>query len=230
MNENLFKPIRAASERRLARKSGKSLLNINFVTAATRGRAFRSSLPSELPVKVSSSKSVCDEEENSDLESSSSTLSVEESENSPPQSQVTLKRTISVVVEQEDPRGQFPPKLQFRFLTPTTPFKLFLVYFLPLFMFADWDVQRVKAWVKALFNDEDIARKFEEEEIERETLQSERILSDSAMNSLGLSTIGKKNKFAIAIKKLFGKSLRVTLIQSVLLNKFILSLLHVPKF
>lgn len=134
--------------------------------AAARGKAFRSSLPSELPVKVSSSKSVCDEEKDSDLESSSSTLSVEESENSPPQSQVTLKRTMSVVVEQEDPRGQFPPKLQFRFLTPTTPPKLFLVYFVRFFILADWDVQRVKAWAKALFNDEDITRKFEEEEIE----------------------------------------------------------------
>ena len=159
MNENLFKPIRTASERRLVRKSGKSLLNINFVMAASCGRAFCSSLPSKLPVKVSSSKSVCDKEENSDLESSSSTLSVEDSENIPPQFQVTLKRTMSVVVEQEDPRGQFPPKLQFHFLTPTTPSKLFLVYFVPFFMFADWDVQHVKAWTKALFNDEDHRQK-----------------------------------------------------------------------
>lgn len=71
--------------------------------------------------------------------------------------------------------------------------------------FSDWDVQRVKAWAKALFNDEDIAGKFEEEEIEGCTLQSERILSDAVMNSLGLSTIGKKDKFAIAVQDLFGK-------------------------
>jgi len=32
--------------------------------------------------------------------------------------------------------------------------------------FPDWDVQRVNAWAKALFDDEEIARKFEEEEIE----------------------------------------------------------------
>jgi len=80
--------------------------------AAVAGGMFRSTLPSELPV----SSSVCDEEENSDLDSSCSILSVDESGNSPPQSQVTLKRSMSMVVQQEDPRGKFPPK-QFCFLT-----------------------------------------------------------------------------------------------------------------
>lgn len=55
-----------------------------------------------------------------------------------------------------------------------------------------------------LFNDEGIARKFEEEEIEGRTLQSERILSDASMDNLGLSTIGKKDKFATAVQDLFG--------------------------
>ncbi|CAH3155520.1 unnamed protein product, partial [Pocillopora meandrina] len=72
----------------------------------------------------------------------------------------------------------------------------------------DWDVQRVKVWAKALFNDEGIARKFEEEEIEGRTLQSERILSDSSMDNLGLSTIGKKDKFATAVQDLFGKFIK----------------------
>ena len=63
-----------------------------------------------------------------------------------------------------------------------------------------------------MFNDEDIASKFEVEEIEGRTLQSERILTDAAMNSLGLSTIGKKDKFAIAVQDLFGKFNQVTLI------------------
>ncbi|XP_027044167.1 uncharacterized protein LOC113672088 [Pocillopora damicornis] len=75
----------------------------------------------------------------------------------------------------------------------------------------DWDVQRVKVWAKALFNDEGIARKFEEEEIEGRTLQSERILSDSSMDNLGLSTIGKKDKFATAVQDLFGKFIKVTI-------------------
>ena len=82
-----------------------------------------------------------------------------------------------------------------------------------LLFFSDWDVQRVKVWAKALFNDEGIARKFEEEEIEGRTLQSERILSDASMDNLGLSTIGKKDKFATAT----GKFIKVTImiIQSV---------------
>ena len=115
----------------------------------------------------------------------------------------------------EDPRGKFPQK-QFCFLTnqlllPGSSFLLFLLFF------SDWDVQRVKVWAKALFNDEGIARKFEEEEIEGRTLQSERILSDASMDNLGLSTIGKKDKFATAIQDLCGKFIKVTImiIQSV---------------
>ena len=92
----------------------------------------------------------------------------------------------------------------------------FLISFVLAF-FSDWDVQRVKVWAKALFNDEGIARKFEEEEIEGRTLQSERILSDASMDNLGLSTIGKKDKFATAVQDLFGKFIKVTImiIQSV---------------
>lgn len=91
-----------------------------------------------------------------------------------------------------------------------------------LLFFSDWDVQHVKVWAKALFNDEGIARKFEEEEIEEEeiegrTLQSECILSDASMDNLGLSTIGKKDKFATAVQDLCGKFIKVTImiIQSV---------------
>ena len=97
---------------------------MHYVMAAVQVKTYHSSL------KAMVSSPVCDEEENSDLDSSCSTLSVDESENSPPQSQVTpvmLKRTTStgftpsvVAVDQredvEDPRGKFPPK-QFCFLT-----------------------------------------------------------------------------------------------------------------
>ena len=107
--------------------------------AAVRPKTYRSSL------KAMVSSPVCDEEENSDLDSSCSTLSVDESENSPPQSQVTpvmLKRTTStgftrsvVAMDQredvEDPRGKFPPK-QFCFLTSSARF---LVSFVLAFFF-----------------------------------------------------------------------------------------------
>ena len=56
-----------------------------------------------------------------------------------------------------------------------------------------------------MFNKE-VAENFEREEIDGTTLQSERILSDESRNSLGLSTIGKKDMFVVAVKKLFGKS------------------------
>ena len=92
--------------------------------AAVQAKMYRSSL------KAMVSSPVCDEEENSDLDSSCSTLLVDESKNSPPQPQVMpvmLKRTTStgftpsmVAMDQredvEDPRGKFPPK-QFCFLT-----------------------------------------------------------------------------------------------------------------
>lgn len=60
--------------------------------------------------------------------------------------------------------------------------------------------------MKELFNSE-IAENFEKEDIDGSTLQSERILSDESMNSLGLTTIGKKDKFVVAVEKLFGKAL-----------------------
>lgn len=55
-----------------------------------------------------------------------------------------------------------------------------------------------------MFN-EDVAANFEREEIDGTTLQSERIKTDESMNSLGLTTIGKKNKFVVAVQTLFGK-------------------------
>ena len=85
--------------------------------AAVEAKIYRSSL------KAMVSSPVCDEEENSDLDSSCSTLSVDESENSPPQSQVTpvmLKRTSStgftpsvVAVDQREDVEIFCPVLSF---------------------------------------------------------------------------------------------------------------------
>jgi len=69
----------------------------------------------------------------------------------------------------------------------------------------EWDAQEVKTWAKEWFDDE-VAKNFEKEDIEGITLKSERILTDESMNSLGLTTIGKKDKFIVAVKKLFGKS------------------------
>lgn len=55
-----------------------------------------------------------------------------------------------------------------------------------------------------MFNEE-VAANFERGEIDGTTLQSERIKTDESMNSLGLTTIAKKNKFVVAVQTLFGK-------------------------
>lgn len=55
-------------------------------------------------------------------------------------------------------------------------------------------------WVEENF-DIDVAKKFKEEEINGEALMSERLLCDTtAMEKLGLKTIGKQEKF----KKIVG--------------------------
>ena len=80
-----------------------------------------------------------------------------------------------------------------------------MIYSYQIDSLLEWDVQEVKEWAKSMFNEE-VAENFEREEIDGTTLQSKRILSDESRNSLGLSTIGKKDKFVVAVKKLFGKS------------------------
>ena len=51
----------------------------------------------------------------------------------------------------------------------------------------------MKKWAKELFNAE-VAQNFEKEDIDGTTLQS--------MNCLGLTTIGKKDKFVVAVRNL----------------------------
>ena len=113
--------------------AGSNLLFADFVMAAVRGLMFCRGLT---PVVCSP----VNEEENSDFDSSSSTLSEVEIENSLPQSQVPLKRTATVMVQREEQRGKFPPKqLKFAFwlnyglikqlLLPISHFLLFFLFF-----------------------------------------------------------------------------------------------------
>lgn len=67
-------------------------------------------------------------------------------------------------------------------------------------LFIDWDIDRVKRWALTVFDDEEVAGKFENEEIDGKTLQSDIILTDQLMNNLGLTTIGKKNRFLTAVR------------------------------
>ena len=96
-----YKPIRAKHGSRDI--AGNNLLFTDFVMAAVRGKTFRAGLSPVISSPVN-------EEDNSDFDSSCSTLSEVEIENSPPQSQVPLKRTASVMAQREDSTGKFPPK------------------------------------------------------------------------------------------------------------------------
>ena len=96
-----YKPIRAEHGSRDI--AGNNLLFTDFVMAAVHGRMFRTGLTPVISSPVN-------EEDNSDFDSSCSTLSEVEIESSPPQSQVPLKKTASVMVQREDLTGKFPPK------------------------------------------------------------------------------------------------------------------------
>ena len=59
------------------------------------------------------------------------------------------------------------------------------------FLLQVWTVEEVRAWIADLF-DGDIARKFEEQDIDGSTLQTDRLQKDESMEILGLTTLGKK--------------------------------------
>lgn len=63
-----------------------------------------------------------------------------------------------------------------------------------LFLVTEWSVSEVKEWVFELFGSEEIACKFEEEEIDGRILLSSTVRSNEALEKLGLCTIGKKGK------------------------------------
>jgi len=62
-------------------------------------------------------------------------------------------------------------------------------------LFADWSPERVKEWIFGLFGDA-VAQKFLEEEIDGRTLlESKRLEDDLTLEKLGITTIGKKERF-----------------------------------
>ena len=66
---------------------------------------------------------------------------------------------------------------------------------LTFFLFADWSPEQVKKWIFGLFGDA-VAQKFIEEEIDGRTLlESKRLEEDSTLEKLGITTIGKKERF-----------------------------------
>ena len=78
--------------------------------------------------------------------------------------------------------------------------------YIPCFLLLslEWDVADVKAWVMERFASETIANNFEKEEVDGCILLSATVRSNEAMETLGLTTIGKKGKFLDETLKLTG--------------------------
>lgn len=74
-----------------------------------------------------------------------------------------------------------------------------MYHFPPL---SEWSVLEVKDWALRTFGSENVAEKFEQEEIDGRILLSTAVRSSEAMEKLGLDTIGKKAKFTEKISEL----------------------------
>ena len=61
-------------------------------------------------------------------------------------------------------------------------------------LFAGWTPEQVKTWICRFFG-ESAGEKFLEEEIDGKTLLSKRLEEDSTLEKLGMTTIGKKERF-----------------------------------
>lgn len=73
-----------------------------------------------------------------------------------------------------------------------------MYHFPPL---SEWSVLEVKDWALRTFGSENVAEKFEQEEIDGRILLSTAVRSSEAMEKLGLDTIGKKVKFTEKISE-----------------------------
>ena len=64
-----------------------------------------------------------------------------------------------------------------------------------LFLFAGWTPEQVKTWICSFFG-ESVGQKFVEEEIDGKALLSKRLEEDTTLEKLGVTTIGKKERFS----------------------------------
>lgn len=73
---------------------------------------------------------------------------------------------------------------------------IYIDHFLcPIHLFVEWSREQVKKWVSSLFGD-NVGDRFYEEEIDgRALMESKRLEEDKVLSRLGISTIGKKERF-----------------------------------
>lgn len=75
------------------------------------------------------------------------------------------------------------------------------------FLFLEWSVDEVKSWVLDLFGKSELAKNFEDEEIDGRILLSSMVRTDEAMEKLGLNTLGKKGKVLQKTAELAGMTI-----------------------
>ena len=98
---------------------------------------------------------------------------------------------------------------------PCSPGVPWLIHFL----LADWSREQVGKWVCSLFGD-DVADRFFEEEIDGWTLlESKRLEEDKVLEKLGISTIGRKERFERELRAL-GPIMNGKICLPYLLSKF----------
>lgn len=83
---------------------------------------------------------------------------------------------------------------------------LSLIRALPV-LFLEWSVDEVKSWVLDVFGRSELAKNFEDEEIDGRILLSSMLRTDEAMEKLGLNTLGKKGKFLQKTAELAGMAI-----------------------
>ena len=83
---------------------------------------------------------------------------------------------------------------------------LSLIRVLPV-LFLEWSVDEVKSWVLDVFGRSELAKNFEDEEIDGRILLSSMLRTDEAMEKLGLNTLGKKGKFLQKTAELAGMAI-----------------------
>lgn len=70
-------------------------------------------------------------------------------------------------------------------------------------LIAEWSNDEVQTWAKEHFGSA-ISEKFNDEEIIGAILQSDRLMTLESMERLGLTTIGKQERFKMLLKSLQG--------------------------
>ena len=82
-----------------------------------------------------------------------------------------------------------------------------IIIIIIIIIFLEWSVDEVKSWVLDVFGRSELAKNFEDEEIDDRILLSSMVRTDEAMEKLGLNTLEKKGKFLQKTAELAGMAI-----------------------